>query len=252
MKKILLSFLFIASILSLGSAKAQLRRGSHSIKTEEIPSRLEILETMQLANKWFMDKYQDPTKPTFVNKERSSNLWTRSVYYEGLMALYSICPKQEYYDYTLTWCDFHKWTPRNGVAITNADDYCCSQTYIDMYRLCPEPYKLTNTIALLNSYCNKPDLSDWWWIDAIQMAMPVFAKLGNTLGEEKYWDKMYDMYLYTRNTFDGGLWNERDGLWWRDYDFNPPYRTSHNRQCYWSRGNGWVVAALVRTLVNSN
>jgi rhamnogalacturonyl hydrolase YesR len=38
------------------------------------------------------------------------------------------------------------------------------------------------------------------------------------------------------------------GLWWRDKDFVPPYREPNGEDCYWSRGNGRVVVALVRTL----
>lgn len=217
--------------------------------TETLPSRQEIVKQMEIVNDWFMQRHPDPTVQSFgKGKYRPSSLWTRAVYYEGLMSLYSIMPRQKYYDYTYQWCDFHKWTPRNGATTRDADDYCCSQTYIDMYRLCPEPSHLTNVIANCDMIVNSPDNSDWWWIDAIQMGMPVFAKLGKTTGDTKYWDKAHEMYMYTRNTFDGGLWNAKDGLWWRDMDFNPPYQTPQKRQCYWSRGNGWVVAALVRVM----
>src|SRR5207237_6969300 len=44
------------------------------------------------------------------------------------------------------------------------------------------------------------------------------------------------------------LYNPTDGLWWRDNDFVPPYKEPNGENCYWSRGNGWVVAALVRVL----
>jgi len=56
------------------------------------------------------------------------------------------------------------------------------------------------------------------------------------------------MYRYTRDLQDGGLRNPANGLWWRDRDFNPPYRTPGGQNCYWSRGDGWVVAALCRVL----
>jgi rhamnogalacturonyl hydrolase YesR len=96
---------------------------------------------------------------------------------------------------------------------------------------------------------NTPQNDDWWWIDAIQMAMPVFAKLGVVYNNDKYFDKMYEMYMFTRNEHgDNGLFNEDDGLWWRDADFDPPYTEPNGEDCYWSRGNGWVVAALVRVL----
>ena len=56
----------------------------------------EVLETARLVNNYFMSKYPDPTIPTNVKKIRPSNLWTRSVYYEGLMELNDIDPQQEY------------------------------------------------------------------------------------------------------------------------------------------------------------
>ncbi len=41
---------------------------------------------------------------------------------------------------------------------------------------------------------------------------------------------------------------QKDHLWWRDKDFDPPYKEPNGEDCYWSRGNGWVLAALVRTM----
>ena len=60
---------------------------------------------------------------------------------------------------------------------------------------------------------------------------------------------MWDMYEYTRNKHgENGMYNQKEGLWWRDQDFDPPYKEPNGKNCYWSRGNGWVYAALVRVL----
>ena len=59
-----------------------------------------ILTLARRVNDRFMAVYADPTRPTFVKKQRPSSLWTRAVYYEGLMALYTIDPLQQYLDYT--------------------------------------------------------------------------------------------------------------------------------------------------------
>ena len=91
-----------------------------------------VLNAARLANYYFMTKNNDPTQVTNVGKERPSNLWTRGVYYEGLMELNSIDPRTEYINYAMTWANFHKWTPRNGVKTTDADDQCCGQTYINL------------------------------------------------------------------------------------------------------------------------
>lgn len=231
-------FLFIFSIFLFTNGFSQ-----------ELPDRNEVLRQMVLANDYFMQKWPDTGKTIITNRERPSNIWTRGVYYEGLMALHQIYPKQEYYDYAVSWAEFHKWGMRNGNTTRNADDQCCGQTYIDLYNILPEPERLKNIKVCMDMLVNTPQVDDWSWIDAIQMGMPVFAKLGVLFNDSKYFEKMYEMYLFTRNGHgDNGLFNEQDGLWWRDADFDPPYKEPNGEDCYWSRGNGWVVAALVRVL----
>ena len=88
---------------------------------------------MRLTNQYFMDKWSDPGKPIVTNRERPSNIWTRAVYYEGLMALYGIDHQKKYYDYAVDWSEKHKWGLRTGANTRNADDQTCGQTYIDLY-----------------------------------------------------------------------------------------------------------------------
>ena len=111
----------------------------------------EVMNTLRLANNYFMAKYADPTLPTNVNKIRPSSLWTRAVYYEGLMALYEIDNDQRYIDYTDRWASFHKWEPRNGVKTNDADDQCCGQTYADRYFQSGGEEKIARIIENLNN-----------------------------------------------------------------------------------------------------
>lgn len=208
-----------------------------------------VLKQMMLANDYFMQKWPDVGKTIITNKERPSHIWTRGVYYEGLMALHEIFPKEAYYDYAYSWAEFHKWGFNGGNTTRNADNYCAAQTYIDLYNLEPDSKKLKNTKANINMLLNTPQLDDWSWIDAIQMGMPVFAKLGVLEKDNRYFEKMYQMYMYSRNKHgDHGLYNPKDGLWWRDADFDPPYKEPNGEDCYWSRGNGWVIGALAKVL----
>ena len=91
MKKLLLSFITatLLSSMSAGSAGAQ-----------ELPEQKETLATIVKVNDYFMKKYADYTLPSFFGRVRPSNIWTRGVYYEGLIALYSIYPREDYYSYT--------------------------------------------------------------------------------------------------------------------------------------------------------
>ena len=227
------------------------------------PGANEVLGVAQRVNNYFMQKYEDPTVPTNVNKIRPSNLWTRAVYYEGLMALHDVDPQQRYIDYATTWADFHQWSPRNGINTCDADDQCCGQTYVELLpytgRCRAKDYvldckELNNIRANLAHQMQTPNpkngsLYGWWtWIDAIQMAMPLYMQMYSLTGDKQYLDHAMKMYRWTRNDCGGGLFNVKEGLWWRDADYVPPYKEPDGQQCYWSRGNGWVYAALVRCM----
>jgi len=58
---------------------------------------------MHQTNDYFMGKWPDPGKDIVTDKTRPSNLWTRGVYYEGLMALYRVDPDARYYQYAVQW-----------------------------------------------------------------------------------------------------------------------------------------------------
>ncbi|MFH6967717.1 glycoside hydrolase family 88 protein [Flavobacterium sp. FlaQc-28] len=236
MKKLLfLSLLFVFSLSRLNA--------------QEPFDKKQVLQQMILANDYFMQKWPDTGKTIITNKERPSNIWTRGVYYEGLMALHEIYPKDSFYDYAYAWAEFHKWGFNGGNVTRNADNYCAAQTYIDLYNLEPDSKKLKNTKANINMLLNTPQVNDWSWIDAIQMGMPVFAKMGVLEKDNRYFEKMYEMYMFSRNKHgDNGLFNPKEGLWWRDADFDPPYKEPNGKNCYWSRGNGWVIAALAKVL----
>ena len=250
MKKIILAFLVCCNFIA---AHAQ--------------QPAEVLKAAQQTNDYFMTKYADPTVPTNVKRIRPSSLWTRAVYYEGLMALQAVDPQQRYIDYTRRWADFHKWTPRNGTTTCDADDQCCGQTYVELLPYTGRDYReqLKNVIANLDHQMQTPNtkqqtttpkaktsqssLYGWWtWIDAIQMAMPLYVQIYQLTGDKRYLDHGMKMYRWSRNTLGGGVFNTKDGLWWRDADYVPPYVEPDGQQCYWSRGNGWVYAALVRCM----
>ena len=220
----------------------------------EAPTKGSVIEVARRVNNYFMKKWPDPTTPTFVKRSRPSSLWTRGVYYEGVMALNDIDPQSDYIKYTDQWADFHKWTPRNGTKVTHADDQCCCQTYLDRYEQTgmKNAYMIDSVRHNLDRQIATGRADYWTWIDAIQMAMPVFSKMYRLTGDAKYILYARDSYEWSRNTCGGGLWNAKEGLWWRDKDYVAPYKEKDGKNCYWSRGNGWVVVAMIKTIDDIN
>jgi len=238
MRKLLLSFILVGLFLSL--------------QAQTLPQKQQILDKMKLANKYFTTKWPNPTAVIVTNKSRPSNLWTRGTYYEGLMQLYYLTKKDSLLKYAVDWGTFHLWQPTyTGIVATRiADNQCCFQTYIELYQLDPTKTERIATLQTsIDAMVNSTKINDWWWIDAMHMAMPVFAKFGVVKNDNKYYEKMYDLYNYTKNKAKGvGLYNVADSLWYRDSVYLPPTKSPNNLPVYWSRGNGWVFAALTRTL----
>lgn len=224
-----------------------LTAGVHS---QDFTSKQDVVQQLRAANAYFMNKWPDPGKTIVTNKERRGNIWTRGVYYEGLMAFYKIDTDQEYYDYAVDWAQKHDWKPVRGEVYTrHADNQNCGMTYIDLYRADPQPVRIQAIKENIDSVIRSGRVDDWTWIDAIQMAMPIYVKLGVTFNDTTYFDYMYKLYHHIKYSEGGtGLYNAADQLWWRDKDFLPPYKEPNGQDCYWSRGNGWVLTALALVL----
>jgi len=231
------STLFLALMVCFGNSFAQ-----------KTPSKKSVLAAMQATNNYFKRTWPDPGKSITTNTTRPSNIWTRAVYYEGLMGLYATKPVKADYEYAVDWGQKHSWGLRGGIQTRNADNHAAGQTYIDLYNIDQQPERIKDIKASIDLMMASGKIDDWTWIDALQMGMPVFAKLGVLYKDNAYYEYMYKMYTHSRNVEGGGLYNAKDGLWWRDKSFVPPYKEPNGEDCYWSRGNGWVVAALVRVL----
>jgi unsaturated rhamnogalacturonyl hydrolase len=251
-----------------------------------LPARADVLADMRSANDWFMKKHPDPGANIVTDKSRPSTLWTRATYYEGLIGLYNVetdaTKKTSYYKYGTDWGDAHSWA-MHGLAATattkNADNQACGQGYIDLYNIGvalgdKQANRIAAITASIKSMVSGPTSGPpdgWWWIDAIQMSMPSFAKLGVLTGDTTYFDGMWVMYNNARTKEGGGLWNAAEGLWFRDLHFTPGggtktpmtatihnnipgnttdayYVAPNGKSLYWSRGNGWVFTALTRVL----
>ncbi len=219
----------------------------NNAKKQEL-DKSEVLALLVKTNKYFMDKWPDTGKTIITNKERPSNIWTRAVYYEGLMDLYKLTNDKKYIDYAISWGENHNWgLAGHGVVGRHADYHACGQTYIELYNIDKQDsVRIRDIKESIDLMMQTNKIDDWDWIDALQMAMPIFQQLTILTGDAAYSERAHQMYMDTKLT--QGLWNEEDDLWWRDADFLPPYKEPNGEDCYWARGNGWVVATFCRVL----
>jgi rhamnogalacturonyl hydrolase YesR len=87
------------------------------------------------------------------------------------------------------------------------------------------------------------DKLPWWWCDALFMAPPVWTGLAHATGEHKYLDFVNREWWRT----SARLYDPEQHLFYRDASFFP-LREANGKKVFWSRGNGWVMAGLVRVM----
>jgi unsaturated rhamnogalacturonyl hydrolase len=209
-----------------------------------LPSRAAVLDVLRRVNDHWIGNHPDP----------GPNDWARATYFSGDMALYRLVGEPGYLDYASRWAEAHRFGLLGGTTTRNADNQCAGQVYLDLHELQPDPVRIADIEACIRNmvYGSEPDRhGDWTWVDALHMAMPVFTRLGALRSDPNYWIKLYRMYNHTKRIEGGGLYDQAGRrLWWRDKRFIPPggVRSPNGKDVVWSRGNGWAVAAHVKTL----
>lgn len=88
-----------------------------------------------------------------------------------------------------------------------------------------------------------PCTTRWCWCDALFMAPPTLMQLTKATGDDRYAQFAHDEYRATADY----LFDPTEHLFFRDSRFFDR-RDGKGRKLFWSRGNGWVMAGLVRIL----
>ncbi len=174
-------------------------------------------------------------------------IWTSSVLYTGFMAVSAATHDPKYRDAMLVMGRQNAWKLRS--RLSNADDQSVGQTYLELYLEDKNPEWIALTRADLDAVIDlktiKPgdDRLPWWWCDALFMAPPVWARMYKATGEIKYIDYLNAQWQKTSDL----LYDKEEHLYARDASYI--HKTEPNgKKMFWSRGEGWVMGGIVRTL----
>lgn len=172
-----------------------------------------------------------------------NNNWENATLHSGMMALYRATGVPAYRDFSLRWANQHNFKLSTSTSNPHfADHQAASQAYLDLYADNPEPRRISAVVAEMDATIATGRTNYWWWVDALHMAMPIYARLTKLTGRATYVDYGHQLYRWTKTReATNGLWHPARRLWWRDKNYA-------NRNVYWSRGNGWALAALTKVL----
>ncbi len=184
-----------------------------------------------------------------VAEPHFNSQWTFAALYDGLIAASDATGDSRYRQAVFDYATKQQWKLLDD-RFPHADDMALGQAYLDLYLADPEkqrdPQRITDTKAILDRLVERPDdpAKDlWWWCDALFMAPPVFTRMSLATNDPKYRLFMErEWAITTKSLYDPG-----HHLYFRDARYLN--RKEHNGQpIFWSRGNGWVMGALVKVL----
>jgi unsaturated rhamnogalacturonyl hydrolase len=184
-----------------------------------------------------------------VADSKFNQQWTFAALYDGLLAASKATGDAKYRDAVLRMSEHFNWKLIDN-RFPHADDQALGQAYLDLYLGDPkasrQPVRMANTKEIMDRLIVRPDDPDkllWWWCDALFMAPPVLSRMYVITGDKKYLDYMDHEWWLT----SASLYNTDNHLYFRDSRYFTQ-KQANGRPLFWSRGNGWVLGALVKVL----
>ncbi len=236
------------------SYDAQPRRAPRTIHNK-LPTdkldRQEVLSTMKKVANWQL------AQPNFTNPTIDlDHGWRHATLYIGIMELARLSGDTRYLNKLLEVGERNGWNL--GPRLRMADDHCVGQVYCELFFLyrnqsmiLPMQFTLdeivTNPPIMSNlTYSNYEwaESGKWLWSDSLFMAPPTFMCLYNATGHARYLDIVVNNWWIVSNF----LYDTTEHLFFRDSRFINILRPESGKKIFWSRGNGWVMAGLVRVL----
>jgi rhamnogalacturonyl hydrolase YesR len=185
----------------------------------------------------------------------SATDWPQGAGDAGMIALAGISGNPKYRDALLAMGEANGWKP--GPRMYHADDLVVGQAYASLYFLYRDPKMISPLRSRLDAILSAPpevqsldfhqpydQVSQLWsWCDSLFMAPPVWMQLFAATGDERYLDFAVKNWWRTTDY----LYDRDEHLYFRDSTYFDR-REANGKKVFWSRGNGWVMAGLVRML----
>jgi len=175
----------------------------------------------------------------------SDRNWIRATWYTGVTAFHEVTGDPKLLAQAVAWSKKHKW--RVGTEPHPANRLTCVQTYLQIHELTGEAEAIGPSKKYMDSrlgLTRPAHQRGWGYIDTLYVGPPAFAMMSRITGDEKYNKYMHRVFGEVADY----LFDENEGLFYRDNKARTKDKSPTGRKVLWSRGNGWVMAGLPRIL----
>jgi unsaturated rhamnogalacturonyl hydrolase len=220
-----------------------------NIVAQEKPDKSELISIIEKVNNYWQSSHPI----------QGNSSWDVAAYHTGNMEAYSVTGNEAYRLYSEEWAIKNQWKGKKSDDKTNwkykygeTDEYVlfgdwqiCFQTYIDLYNLKPDSFKIARAREVMEYEMSTSRNDYWWWADGLYMVMPVMTKLYKVTGNQLYLDKLDEYFTYACSI----MHDSETNLFYRDARYvYPAHKTLNGKKDFWARGDGWVFAGLAKVI----
>lgn len=221
----------------------------YTYASAQLPDQKEVLAIINKANTYWQTN----------NKPEVRAFWDHAAYHTGNMEAFELTKNEAYKNYSEAWAAHNKWMGAKSTDqskwkykygetdehVLFGDWQICFQTYIDLYHIKPEAYKIARAKEVMEYEMSTPNNDYWWWADGLYMVMPVMTKMYKLTNNQQYLDKLYEYFMYANSI----MYDNKAKLYYRDAKYvYPKHKSTNGKKDFWARGDGWVFAGLAKVL----
>jgi rhamnogalacturonyl hydrolase YesR len=192
----------------------------------------QIIQTMKLVDTYWVAHGTNTT----------SNNWQNSTFHVGNLAYVTAGGASNHV--TLPWATRNHFALQSDPNRPFFPDFeAAGEVYLDLEAFHPDPSHLAairKRVADENASIAAGHIDYVNYVDALNMALPSFARLGVLDHSQTDLNSMQKLFNFAEKQVKGrGLFSETAGLWWRDGNYV-------GTNTFWSRGNGWAIMAMAK------
>lgn len=220
----------------------------------ELPPPGQVLALAERVADWQIAHREDFSRiPTAGRETRSSRDWQQGSFYTGLTELADRSASSRFREAVIANGARNAW--KLGDRPFHADDQIIGQSYIwaSAHGAPPEATAaLRQRFDAIVTANPQTELGfeipggcqqRWCWSDALFMAPPTWLKASKAMSVPAWSDYAHREFRATTDF----LFDKEEHLYYRDSRFFAR-RDDNGKKLFWSRGNGWAFAGIVRIL----
>lgn len=211
----------------------------------EVRTAAETREVIRMVN----DHWQK------THPRHGDAFWNRAVYHVGNMQAYEVTRHEPYRRFSEAWARHNQW---KGAKSDKRDEWrydygesdrfvlfgdwqVCFQVYLKFHERDRKPQQIARAVEVMDYQLTTPQNDYLWWSDGLFMVMPTMTGLHRVTGNPQYLVKLREYFDYAVDL----MYDAEAGLFFRDAKYvYPKHKSVNGKKDFWSRGNGWVFAAL--------